>query len=431
MPNTPTDDPIHDVQCERCGRCLTVCPVYLQKRIETFSPRGRLELIRAVSSGELAPGDRYKESIHSCLQCMACLNACPKGVETADIIRKEKSRMIRQDPGLRHKTEAILLKLALGKPRLIIKAAHLAGFVQTRIKANPLGKDRDRRSPQISRHLPLFLPGILAGRRIPDIRPKYSRAPYPEIISPPAHIPCTGEIIFFTGCFFGHLDTRPLDAAIRVLGENGIKIHIPRHQVCCGAPAALGGHPEILNQGCAQNLSALDGNLPVITLCATCGNALKNEYPRRFKQDVRLKETARKLGKRIKDINEFLVELKGFAPGPRPIDKRVTLHMPCHLGQGMKAGDAVSSLLKRLPRLDFTQMEGPENCCGGGGLCALNNQGLSRQLGNQKARDIVNSGAQIVAAPCPGCLIQIRDRLGADTIHIEPLHPIELVARTY
>jgi glycolate dehydrogenase iron-sulfur subunit len=427
MPHTPSNDLDHEIECERCGRCLTVCPVYREKRIETFSPRGRLDLIRAVSAGELAPKDRYKESIHSCLQCMACLNACPKGVEAATIIRREKIRMIRENPDIRHKTEAVLLKLALGKPRLMIHAARLAGAVQNRIKTRPVSTDR----LPLSRHLPLFLPGILAGRRIPDICPEKSRFTYPETIFPPAHIPCKGEILLFPGCFFGHVDTRPLTAAIRVLVANGIKIHLPRHQVCCGAPAALGGHPDILKQGCVQNLSALEGSLPVITLCATCGNALKNEYPRMFQPDENRKEIAENLGRRVKDIAQFLMELNDFAPGPRPIDPSVTLHMPCHLNQGMKVGDPVLALLKRLPRLDFKKMDGMENCCGGGGLCALNNPGLSKELGDRKALTIVNSGARIVAAPCPGCLIQIKDRLGTDTHQIESVHPIELVAKTY
>lgn len=426
MSNNPTENLVHEVQCERCGRCLTVCPVYRQKQIETFSPRGRLELIRAVSAEEFAPGDRYKESIHSCLQCMACLNACPKGVEAADIIRQEKSRIIEQDPGIHHKTEAILLKLALGKPRLMTKAASLAGFVQNRIKATASKKE----NAPTSRYLPLFFPGILAGRRIPDISPKNTRAPYPETILPPPHIPFSGEIILFTGCFFGHVDTRPLDAAIRVLLKNGIKIHIPKRQVCCGAPAALGGHPDLLNQGCMQNLSALNGHLPIITICATCGNSLKNEYPKIFKNKA-FKKSAEELGNRVMDIHEFLLQLKDFTPGPHPINKRVTLHMPCHLGQGMKAGDPVLDLLKGLPRLDFKEMDGMKHCCGGGGLCALNNQALSKTLGDQKAMDIVNSGAQIVAAPCPGCLVQIKDRLGPDNAQIESIHPIELVARTY
>ena len=67
----------------------------------------------------------------------------------------------------------------------------------------------------------------------------------------------------------------------------------------------------------------------------------------------------------------------------------------------------------------------------GGGLCALHNPDLSKQLGNLKARNIVNSEAQILTAPCPGCLIQIKDRLGANNAQIESTHPIELVARTY
>ncbi|MGN1038857.1 MAG: 4Fe-4S dicluster domain-containing protein, partial [Mailhella sp.] len=72
--------------CEYCGRCLSVCPSYRHHLIETFGPRARIDLARAVSSGELTPGRRYHDSIKSCMQCLACTEICGKGVDGAQII---------------------------------------------------------------------------------------------------------------------------------------------------------------------------------------------------------------------------------------------------------------------------------------------------------------------------------------------------------
>ena len=51
------------VACEHCGRCLQVCPAYLATQVETFSPRGRTDLITAVEAGALTPGPRFEEAL--------------------------------------------------------------------------------------------------------------------------------------------------------------------------------------------------------------------------------------------------------------------------------------------------------------------------------------------------------------------------------
>ena len=77
--------------CEYCGRCLSVCPSYKHYLVETFGPRARIDLARAVASGELNPGERYHESIKSCMQCLSCTEICGKGVDGAQIILDARS----------------------------------------------------------------------------------------------------------------------------------------------------------------------------------------------------------------------------------------------------------------------------------------------------------------------------------------------------
>ena len=407
--------------CERCGRCLTVCPVYQDTRVETFSPRGRLDLIRAVAQGGLTFGERYHDAIHSCLQCLACHEACPKGVDAALTIRNEKSVLVKQSKDLRGRLESAGLKLVLGSRPTLSRGAVFLNSVLPRTET----------CAPVSRHLPLFLPETLAGKRLPDLHPDNQAHTLPEIVEPLSRV--RDEITLFTGCFFGFLDTRPLGAAIRVLRENGIRIRLPRSQVCCGAPAILSGHPGIMAKNAWANLSALAGSQKVITLCATCGNALKSEYPKQFGNDPVLGPGTLDLSSRVQDLDSYLAGMEGFKPGNRPLNLTVTVHQPCHLNRGMREGQSVPELLHRLPGIEILPLEGDTDCCGGGGLCALKNPDLSRRLGDKKAHQIMESGAGLVTAPCPGCLLQIRDRLSAlkNTRAPLALHPVELAARTF
>jgi glycolate oxidase iron-sulfur subunit len=419
--------------CERCGRCLSVCPVYKELRVETVSPRGRLDLIRAVKNQEFPPGQRYRSSIHSCLQCLGCTDACPKGVDAAGSIRAEKTRMAAQSKEAGLKLETWGLNLALGHRTFLSRAARILGRF---LPSSRSVSEDDGPGPAI-RHLPLFLPQALAGRPLPELCLRQRADQWPETIEPPASRTVQGEVFLFTGCFFGFLDTRPLAAAIKVLGENGIRIRMPRSQACCGAPASLSGHEGLLEKSARRNLAALDGEIPVLTLCATCGNTLKNEYPARFAHDPLHRRLSDRLSQRVCDITEYMAGREHLVLGPVPLNRRAAVHLPCHLNRGMHAGPWLAVFLNRLPGLDILPLDGADECCGGGGLCALKNPELSANLGRKKARAILESRPDLVAAPCPGCLVQIRAHLGMSGSRKGPgnrvraVHPLELAARTW
>ena len=73
--------------CIRCGRCLPVCPTYSQTQLETFSPRGRLNLLRAVEDGKLDLTPGVEEHLYHCLDCRACNTVCPPGLPICSVRR--------------------------------------------------------------------------------------------------------------------------------------------------------------------------------------------------------------------------------------------------------------------------------------------------------------------------------------------------------
>ena len=75
----PLPDYEQIIHCMHCGMCLPTCPTYELTGLEKYSPRGRIRLIKAIADGELDLTENFKESINFCLDCQACVSACPAG----------------------------------------------------------------------------------------------------------------------------------------------------------------------------------------------------------------------------------------------------------------------------------------------------------------------------------------------------------------
>ena len=71
--------------CVHCGFCLPACPTYQLWAEEMDSPRGRIYLVNQILDGaELTA--TAAEHFDRCLGCMACMTACPSGVQYDQLI---------------------------------------------------------------------------------------------------------------------------------------------------------------------------------------------------------------------------------------------------------------------------------------------------------------------------------------------------------
>ncbi|MEB3174836.1 MAG: 4Fe-4S dicluster domain-containing protein, partial [Cyanobacteriota bacterium] len=67
--------------CVHCGFCLSTCPSYRVIAKETDSPRGRIYLMNAINQGTAALAPTTSQHFDTCLGCLACVSACPSGVQ--------------------------------------------------------------------------------------------------------------------------------------------------------------------------------------------------------------------------------------------------------------------------------------------------------------------------------------------------------------
>ena len=84
--------------CVHCGFCLPACPTYVLWGEEMDSPRGRIYMIKKAAEGEAPLDDRFRQHMDRCLGCMACMTACPSGVEYNKLIEPTRAQIERNMP---------------------------------------------------------------------------------------------------------------------------------------------------------------------------------------------------------------------------------------------------------------------------------------------------------------------------------------------
>src|SRR5256886_2150867 len=78
-------------QCMHCGLCLPTCPTYDATKLERNSPRGRISLMRAIADDRLEATKAFADEMYFCLGCLACMTACPAGVNYAELFEHARA----------------------------------------------------------------------------------------------------------------------------------------------------------------------------------------------------------------------------------------------------------------------------------------------------------------------------------------------------
>ena len=395
-----------------CGFCLQACPTFLTTGDEADSPRGRIELMRALEHGELAPDDPFVAThLDRCLGCRGCEPVCPSGV------------------GYGRGLEAARELIARARPLPWFARAALSAFTTPGLSRVVYALGRMLRATGI--------PGLLAGSgpirfamgMLAATRPaRQGGCKSVSAESKGAHRFRArlglDPVLLFRGCimdgFFAHVH----DATIRTLEVNGYAVKEVPGQVCCGAlhvHAGLAGEAQVLAR---RNVAAFgDGDEPIVVNSAGCGAAMK-EYGHLLDGDE-----GQKFAARVRDVTELLAE-RGPLPGA-PVDARVAYDPPCHLLHAQRIAKAPLQLFEAIPVLQLVSTPDAAQCCGSAGLFTLVQPEMSRAVLDPKLASLREAAPQIVATGNPGCLMQLGAGLAAAGISARVRHPVELLDESY
>jgi glycolate oxidase iron-sulfur subunit len=421
LPSVPTnrflDQSLLDT-CVHCGFCLPSCPTYLLWGEEMDSPRGRIVLMgEAQRSGGTVSAEM---AVHfdRCLGCMACVTACPSGVRYDELIEATRAELeqSRDRPAGDRLVRRALFALFPHPGRLRATVPLLAAFRAVGGRG--------------------LLARLGALERFPKLRALVSLAPRPPVRTAVARLPrftpAAGKrratVGMLQGCvqrvYFHGVNV----ATTEVLAAEGCDVVAPARPRCCGALMLHTGDQAGAVALAKQAIETFEGCDYVAVNAAGCGSALK-DYGRLLAGDPAWADRARRFSAKVRDVTELLVEL-----APRveraPVPLRVAYHDACHLAHAQKVVRAPRELLRGIPELELLEPKGWEICCGSGGVYNLLQVEAAEELGRQKAEALLATGAEMVAAGNPGCILQIAAHLEALGRPLPVVHPVELVHRS-
>jgi glycolate oxidase iron-sulfur subunit len=413
-------------QCMHCGLCLPTCPTYTATKVERHSPRGRISLIRAIADDRLEVNRAFAEEMYFCLGCLACMTACPAGVNYAELF--EHARAAAEDSGLLRSARRNLIRGFTVK-WLFMDLARLQWVGRFLRLYQQLGLQTLVRRSGGLKLLPRRLQELEA--MTPDIQPAFSE----DLIAPltPAAGPRKYRVGLLTGCAQDLIFSDINRDTAEVLARNGCEVITPPEQYCCGSLHAHNGELELARQLARKMITLFPPEQfdAIITNAGGCGSHLKH-YHSLLAADPAYASRAALWDRRVKDIHEWLVET-GFAK-PRPggaSELVVTYHESCHLAHGQKITTAPRLILQSIPNVRLVELPESNWCCGSAGIYNLIQPEMANELLDRKIGHIRRTGATVVANSNPGCLLQLVNGMKKHRLPFRVVHTITLLAEAY
>src|SRR5436305_4729276 len=395
--------------CVHCGFCLQACPTFLATGDEADSPRGRIDLMRALEAGELAPDDpALRLHLDRCLGCRGCEPVCPSGVGYGRGIEAARALLATKRRPAPWARAALWALTTPGPSRIAYTLAR--ALRATGIPSRLAGWGRFR-----------FAMGMLAATKPSDGRTL--GRPDGKRRQPPSDSPTVRQsVALFRGCVMDGLFSHVHDATVRTLEVNGYAVREVPGQVCCGALHAHAGLREEARRLARANVAAFgDGAEPIVVNSAGCGVMLK-EYGHLV--------DAAGFAARVRDVTEVLAAGGGPRPGA-PVDVQVAYDPPCHLLHAQRIADEPLRVLAAIPVLRVMSLPDAAQCCGSAGLFTLLEPAMSRAVLAPKLASLRTAAPQVVATGNPGCLMQLGAGLAAGGLSAAVCHPVELLDESY
>ena len=402
------------LRCIRCGACANVCPIYKLVGGHNYG-HVYIGAIGLVLTYFYHGRNNARTIVKNCLNCQACKSVCPAGIDLPRLI-KEVHRTILNVEG-KKPLKNLLLKKALVNRSLFHFLLRRASFVQKPVAEGPY-----------LRHLPFLFSEEQRFRRLPAIAGEPLRDSWKRIYrrtENPRY-----RVALFGGCLIDFVYPEQGEALFSLCREHGVQLEYPMEQTCCGLPAQMMGEKETARDVAVQNIKAIDPSDYdfILTLCASCGSHLKENYEKLLSEEPVLAVKVSQLKHKVIDFSSFMMNVVKVRPGEfLKAGGKVAYHAPCHLCRGLGVTKEPRELLSTAG-LEYVASKDEDVCCGFGGSFSVDFPEISAELLKRKLDNIEASGAETLVTDCPGCVLQLRGGMEKRGGKIKVKHIVEAVA---
>jgi len=436
------------LRCIRCAACANICPSYQQVGGHAFGYiySGAIGLVVTPFHHGLE-ADAGPQSL--CVSCNACETVCPVEIPLPSLILDVRSRVV-EAKGLPWLKKVIFG--AMARPRLFDIAVRFFSVAQL-----PLTQGSNYIS---ARKLGILgkLPGVRAianlarWRSLPAFATKPLRDRVKGQVSPTSRGTASQDgtehagitVCYFAGCMIDRLYPEMGEATIQVLRACGVQVTFPRQQNCCGLIALNSGDRADCATMARQTITMLEQALEeskadyIVGATTSCVVTLTQDYSRLFEdlQQQGWLQRARALAGKVMDFASF-VEHVLLANGTKlPVRKStgegddviVTYHDSCQSINCLGLRSEARHIIQDVLGLELREMPQSDVCCGFGGSTSIEHGDVSERIMNNKLNNAASTGATVLVADNPGCLLHLRGGVDASGRKMRVLHLAQLIA---
>ena len=215
------------------------------------------------------------------------------------------------------------------------------------------------------------------------------------------------DVYFFATCLVDQFAPEAGLDAIRLLEREGITVHFPPDQTCCGQPAYTSGYLDQARAVAQAQLDIFPKPWPIVVPSGSCAGMMRHHYPELFAEDPNMLAKATALADRVYELTDFLANVIGFKRPDQGEACTVVLHTSCHARREMGSHLSSRALLDGLSKVSVVDQARADECCGFGGTFSLKHPTISAAMVSDKLEALMDTGAsQVVSADC-GCLMNI------------------------
>jgi len=403
-------------RCFACGSCTGGC--LIGELEEQFDPRKIIRMIllgmreKVLSSAE----------IWSCLMCHNCSFNCPQGVKFGDVVSILRDMAVKEGYVQPSFLQRVVFQKLLPFPRrLELLTRPLSLYQYSGLQSLVRGSKALNKLSEKLGSMEYMLPSM-------PLTPLRSRLK--EVMLPRGER--KQKVGYFLGCVDNLVFISTALATVSVLNRNSCEVITPKNLKCCGMPCVGYGEIEQAKKLARHNIEVFEqaGVEVIVTDCATCGSTLKS-YKTILSDDPDYAERALAFSQKVRDISEFLANTISLDHELGEVKGKVTYHDSCHLLREQKVGQQPRQLLKLIPGLELVEMKESDVCCGGAGIYNITHYETSMEILDRKMANITDTGADLIATGCLGCLVQLGLGVKRKELKAKVVHPIELLEKAY
>lgn len=221
-------------------------------------------------------------------------------------------------------------------------------------------------------------------------------------------------------------------AVVTVLERLGCRVVFPSSQTCCGQMTANTGYLK-QSVGTVRNyVDSFENFDYIVGPSGSCVGAVRHQHPMiaRSVGDEGLARAAEQTAGHTYEFSEFLVDVLQVTDVGAYFPHTVTYHPTCHSVRIAHVGDKPMQLLRAVEGITINELTGADQCCGFGGTFSVKNADVSVAMGADKARHVIDSGAEYLVAGDNSCLMHIGGLLHREREAVQTIHLAEILAQT-